>query len=649
MVAAVLLLWGGGGLRADVLVQEPPDTDEIDTDGDGIVDNDNVFLHMSAGDGFVTMADGRSVYCFGFGDVTGHYGMDAIMAGMMGADFPGPTIVVREGQNLYLTLTNVGMMIRPDLFDPHTVHWHGFPNAASIFDGVPDASVSVNMMSSFTYFYRVVEPGTYMWHCHVEATEHMEMGMLAQLYVEPVQNMLPDGTELNGFTHQEGYRYAYNDGDGSSYYDVDYPLQVGGFDLTFHDASREVQPLPFALLKNDYPLLNGRGYPDTIRAEAIVNENGRPSQKHDALIVAEQGDRVLLRLSNLSVTDYYTVTALGIPMHVIGRGARLLRGPTGEDTSYMTSAVTLGGGEAMDVMLETADVPVGRYFFYTTNMHYLANYSEDYGGVMTEIVIVTPGGDPPAGPELPPLIEPWYGPVPEPGGGSLAGDISLTWPFLGARVPADEAPTFTWDTCDAMLTSFELQVSTSDEFPRGRGTRSYDVDGMSFQPVQRDWRTMKMALRSLDPDLWMLYWQVTSDSGANTVTSPAGMFHVDLGTRTLTGPDEGEAVSASGVSPTFTWTDTQTPWQHPRGVMGKYILQLADTPDFDNRVYTPWRRGTSDQSYQIPARLWSRIARLLRVDVSAGPVEIYWRVVAQDSDRVLQDPGDQIGTLMLSQ
>ncbi len=34
----------------------------------------------------------------------------------------------------------------------------------------------------------MVEPGTFIYHCHVEATEHMEMGMLANLFVHPVQD-----------------------------------------------------------------------------------------------------------------------------------------------------------------------------------------------------------------------------------------------------------------------------------------------------------------------------------------------------------------------------------------------------------------------------------------------------------------------------
>jgi FtsP/CotA-like multicopper oxidase with cupredoxin domain len=347
-------------------------------------------MHLGGGDGFINMADGRLQYMFGFSDLTGYTEAQAMEAGSLAANFPAPTITLKQGQEFYLTLSNVGMMIRPDLFDPHTVHFHGFPNASAVFDGVPDASISINMGSSLTYYYNLVEPGTYMYHCHVEATEHMQMGMLGNLYVQPIQNDLPAGTNLNGFTHQAGNKYVYNDGDGSTYYDVEYPLQIGSFDAEFHDASLNVQPLPFADMRDNYAMLNGRGYPDTVNPAALVPpaENGdKVSQPVSALVTATQGEKVLLRISNLNVTRFYTLQAMGLKMRVVGTGARLLRGPTGIDTAYETNSVTLGGGESVDVIIDTAAASPGTYFLYTTNLNYLSNGAEDFGGMMTEIRI----------------------------------------------------------------------------------------------------------------------------------------------------------------------------------------------------------------------------------------------------------------------
>ncbi|MEW6251352.1 MAG: multicopper oxidase domain-containing protein [Planctomycetota bacterium] len=372
-------------------------------------DPNAVCLHLTAGDGFVNMADRRPMYCFGFHDVTGVPDPMVMMEGMVKAEFPGPTIVVKEGQRLYLNLTNVGMMMRPDLFDPHTVHFHGFPQAAPIFDGMPMGSISINMGATLTYFYELVEPGTFMYHCHVEATEHMQMGMLANIWVLPKQNDLPDGTNLNGFIHHTGYKYAYNDGDGSTYYDVDYPLQFHAFDPNFHDASLTVQPLPFAYMDDTYAMFNGRGYPDTVdpndlsNASPLLEEMGiEPSfaSRVPSLITATVGQKVLLRISSLATVDFFTVTALGVPMRVVGAGARLLRGPDGKDLSYETNSVTLGGGEAMEIILDTTDVAPGTYALYTTNLNFLSNDAEDFGGMMTEIVISAAGPAGPQGPNL---------------------------------------------------------------------------------------------------------------------------------------------------------------------------------------------------------------------------------------------------------
>jgi len=358
--------------------------------------------HLTAGDGFITMADGKLQYTFGFSDVTGVAPGQVMTDGALAANFPAPTIMLKQGQEFYLTLSNVGMVMRPDLFDPHSVHFHGFPNAATIFDGVPEASVAINQGASFSYYYNIQEPGTFMYHCHVEATEHMQMGMLGNLYVMPAQNELPDGTLLGIHVHRNNVaqhdKYVYNDGDGSTYYDVEYPIQIGSFDSDFHDASMNVQPLPFANMKDKYAMLNGRGYPDTVNSAALTPpaDNGnKPSQLVSSLIAASSGQKILLRISNLNVTNFYTLTALGLPMRVVGGGAHILRGPDpdgngplqGKDLYYDTASVTLGGGEAVDVIVDTAGVAPGTYFLYTTNLNFLSNNTEDFGGMMTEIVI----------------------------------------------------------------------------------------------------------------------------------------------------------------------------------------------------------------------------------------------------------------------
>ncbi len=356
-------------------------------------------MSLTGGDGFATMADGTPQYIFSFSNVTGVPQNEVMTRGMLAATLPAPAIVVDQGKKFYLSLTNVGMVIRPDLFDPHTVHFHGFPQSSTVFDGLPESGVAINMGSTLTYFYDLVEPGTYMYHCHVEATEHMQMGMLGNLYVRSLQSYEGYGGNPATIGKLGGNQstgapmgYAYNDGDGSTAYDKEFPLQLGGIDPDFHNGSWNVQPLPFAQMWDRYPLINGRGYPDTVNPGALTApaENGNiASQVESSLITATAGQKVLLRLSNLNITVTHTLMSPSIPMEVVGIDAKQLRSTSGENLYYTTNSVTMGGGMSADVILDTAGVPPGNYYLYAANLQYLANYDEDAptGGMMTKIVI----------------------------------------------------------------------------------------------------------------------------------------------------------------------------------------------------------------------------------------------------------------------
>src|SRR5262249_22817104 len=127
--------------------------------------------------------------------------------------------------------------------------------------------------------------------------------------------------------------YAYNDGDGSTWYDVEYPLQIHGFDPSFHFVGMTFHPESFADMKDKYFLLNGRSYPDTVSAGPLATQSTDGSmhfsQPLSAIVTITAGQRALLRISDLDVTEYQTLASLGIPMTVIGFNAKLLRDQAG--------------------------------------------------------------------------------------------------------------------------------------------------------------------------------------------------------------------------------------------------------------------------------------------------------------------------------
>src|SRR5438132_4552857 len=134
----------------------------------------------------------------------GHVDPRPIMdVGVMNGNIPAPLMAIDEDDEFFLTLTNVGMIMRPDLFEQHTVHFHGYPNASAFYDGVPDASVAINIGASFTYYYLPPDAGTYFWHCHITPPEHLQMGMVGQLFVRPRQDRVAAGGGLYSARQQQ--------------------------------------------------------------------------------------------------------------------------------------------------------------------------------------------------------------------------------------------------------------------------------------------------------------------------------------------------------------------------------------------------------------------------------------------------------------
>ncbi len=371
----------------------------------------------------------------------GHVDPRQIMdVGVMNGNIPAPLMAFDEDDEFFLTLSNVGMIMRPDLFEQHTVHFHGYPNASAFYDGVPDASIAINIGGSFTYYYLAPDAGTYFWHCHITPPEHLQMGMVGQLYVRPRQDRVPlngslytylgyqNGIGLSGGTiadlrtvcspavdvlcsalmphtsNSVGHvnnksgsptLYVYNDGDGSTAYDVEYPLQIHGFDPNFHFVGMTFNPEAFVDMKDKYFLLNGRSYPDTVTPGPMQTQtsDGRShySQPLNAIINIPVGGKALLRISDLSVSEYGTLASLGIPMHVVGYNAKLLRDQAGNNQDYYTNSITLAGGESLDVILDASNTGLyssGQVFYlFTPQLDHLSNDAENFGGLMTEVHI----------------------------------------------------------------------------------------------------------------------------------------------------------------------------------------------------------------------------------------------------------------------
>ena len=128
--------------------------------------------------------------------------------------------------------------------------------------------------------------------------------------------------------------------------------------------SRPSQPLPSLIT------LNSKGGPSGACGQPVC------------------GQRAALRIADLDVQEYQTLSSIGIPMLLIGHNAKILRDQAGNNLYITTNSITLGGGESLDVILDSTGVTPGTYFLYTPQLDHLSNDAENFGGLMTEVVVL---------------------------------------------------------------------------------------------------------------------------------------------------------------------------------------------------------------------------------------------------------------------
>jgi hypothetical protein len=395
-----------------------------------------------------------TTYIFGFRNITELDG-PVRSAQKMHAQHSAPLFWVDQftgtanshSSEFVVDITNLGLAQRPDLFDAHTLHWHGFRNVIPFFDGEPTGSVSVPAGTVFRYVYRPLDPGTYMYHCHVEDVEHVHMGMNGMVFVRPAQN----GTSKT-WKGKPYKKFLYNDGDGLTGHDREYSLHLSEIWAEAHWADAHIQLPEWSDYHPDFSLLNGRVYPDTVAPNApyptgwgkgaagtvVVTQAGVvPDPQHvgqflavgtpwtkpympvktlddgtlapidddtkwhlqyqplSSLIECIAGERVAIRFSNLGFKEA-AITIDGIDMHVVGRDATLMRGKDGvTDTSYVTNTINFSAGESFDVIITappfatvrpSSDPGYDTYLLYNRAFKRTDNLAGDlHGGQATEV------------------------------------------------------------------------------------------------------------------------------------------------------------------------------------------------------------------------------------------------------------------------
>jgi len=166
---------------------------------------DQSILLIARNSGTKQLADSSNIRVFGFATRLSSQ-----------PNVPGPTLIMNEGDSIKIDLWNVSQGA------PHTIHLHGL-DVDQQNDGVPHLSFDVAHMDHGFYYFKAPHAGTYLYHCHVASTVHVQAGMYGLIIVRP-----PDGSNT---TWSSGYSF-----------DTELSLLMSEIDTTWHHDSVLLHP-----------------------------------------------------------------------------------------------------------------------------------------------------------------------------------------------------------------------------------------------------------------------------------------------------------------------------------------------------------------------------------------------------------------------
>jgi manganese oxidase len=225
----------------------------------------------------------------------------------------GPTIEAVEGDRVRIYVTN-------KLPAPTTVHWHGMILPSGM-DGVGGINQPpINPGETYKYEFPLLHPGTFMYHSHHDEMTQMALGLMGMIVVHPQKPTSPPP-------------------------DRDYVLMLSEWSIK-PGTSR---PDPNEMTDFNILTINAKCFPGT------------------APLVASRGERVRIRLGNLSGMDHH-------PIHLHGYSFRTVAtdgGPVPPSAQYPETTVLVPTGATRDIEF-IADNP-GDWAMHCHMTHHVMN------------------------------------------------------------------------------------------------------------------------------------------------------------------------------------------------------------------------------------------------------------------------------------
>ena len=249
----------------------------------------------------ISTADANSILVWGYANGTGTM------------QYPGPTLIVNQGDTVTINLTNQLPVVTSIVFPGQT----GVTTSGGVA-GLQTAEAAAGG-GTVTYTFTATQPGTYQYHSGTQPALQVEMGLVGALVVRPA-----------------ALKQAY--GNAGTAYDREYLLVITEMDPNIHDqvAMGNLNPDTSDYFAVQW-YINGRNGMDTLYGDNIP---WMPTQPYGSMVLAHPSEKVLLRLVNAG-RDAHPFHVHGNHITVVARDGRLLESVPGAGPDLAWSDFTI--------------------------------------------------------------------------------------------------------------------------------------------------------------------------------------------------------------------------------------------------------------------------------------------------------------------
>ncbi|RFO95086.1 hypothetical protein DIC66_20225 [Rhodoferax lacus] len=314
---------------------------------------------LTAREDFISTSDGGSHYTWGYA-----HGTDFVM------QYPGPTLVVNQGDTVRIVLNNTLPVPVSIVFPGQSGVVASGGNAGLLTREAPAVPYGQRtVLGGPSYTFVATEPGTYQYHSGTQTDLQVEMGLVGALIVRPAGFAYGDGSS---HTSRRAYQQP------GTQYDRENLFLLTEMDPAVHwTVYTQVQSeMPVVVdttqIKPSMWFINGRNAPDTQLDDYVY---WLPTQPYNALPRMHPGERLLMRVVNAG-RDLHPFHHHGNHATAIARDGRVLS----SNPSLLTQAPDLVSpdftvrsvpGQTMDLIYEWTGKGIGWDIYGTadTNVH----------------------------------------------------------------------------------------------------------------------------------------------------------------------------------------------------------------------------------------------------------------------------------------